>query len=67
MIKKCNVLLQTGEVDIVALHVKTLTEAGVQAKDIAVIAPYNLQVGNACAEIVLFIEHANMFSCYNIH
>ncbi|XP_026783616.3 DNA-binding protein SMUBP-2 [Pangasianodon hypophthalmus] len=33
-----------GEVDIVALHVKTLTEAGVQAKDIAVIAPYNLQV-----------------------
>ncbi|KAK2848093.1 hypothetical protein Q7C36_009775 [Tachysurus vachellii] len=33
-----------GEVDIVALHVRTLTEAGVQAKDIAVIAPYNLQV-----------------------
>lgn len=33
-----------GEVDIVALHVKALTEAGVQAKDIAVIAPYNLQV-----------------------
>ncbi|KAK1784903.1 hypothetical protein P4O66_018343 [Electrophorus voltai] len=33
-----------GEVDIVALHVKTLTDAGVQAKDIAVIAPYNLQV-----------------------
>ncbi|XP_076848340.1 DNA-binding protein SMUBP-2 [Brachyhypopomus gauderio] len=33
-----------GEVDIVALHVKTLTEAGVQTKDIAVIAPYNLQV-----------------------
>ncbi|XP_072551068.1 DNA-binding protein SMUBP-2 [Salminus brasiliensis] len=32
-----------GEVDIVALHVKALTEAGVQAKDIAVIAPYNLQ------------------------
>ncbi|XP_017547494.2 DNA-binding protein SMUBP-2 [Pygocentrus nattereri] len=33
-----------GEVDIVALHVKALAEAGVQAKDIAVIAPYNLQV-----------------------
>ncbi|KAL7878795.1 hypothetical protein AOLI_G00097690 [Acnodon oligacanthus] len=33
-----------GEADIVALHVKALTEAGVQAKDIAVIAPYNLQV-----------------------
>ncbi|XP_061630708.1 DNA-binding protein SMUBP-2 [Phyllopteryx taeniolatus] len=33
-----------GEVDIVALHIKALTEAGVNAKDIAVIAPYNLQV-----------------------
>ncbi|XP_077425326.1 DNA-binding protein SMUBP-2 [Vanacampus margaritifer] len=33
-----------GEVDIVALHIKALTEAGVNAKDVAVIAPYNLQV-----------------------
>nr|XP_057932312.1 DNA-binding protein SMUBP-2 isoform X1 [Doryrhamphus excisus] len=33
-----------GEVDIVDLHIKALTEAGVNAKDIAVIAPYNLQV-----------------------
>ncbi|TKS73523.1 DNA-binding protein SMUBP-2 [Collichthys lucidus] len=33
-----------GEVDIVELHVKALTEAGLKAKDIAVIAPYNLQV-----------------------
>uniref|UniRef100_A0A673KME9 Immunoglobulin mu DNA binding protein 2 n=1 Tax=Sinocyclocheilus rhinocerous TaxID=307959 RepID=A0A673KME9_9TELE len=33
-----------GEVDIVALHIKALTEAGVQVKDIAIIAPYNLQV-----------------------
>ncbi|KAF6738848.1 DNA-binding protein SMUBP-2 [Oryzias melastigma] len=33
-----------GEVDIVELHIKALTEAGVRAKDIAVIAPYNLQV-----------------------
>uniref|UniRef100_A0A8C5D0E7 DNA-binding protein SMUBP-2 n=1 Tax=Gouania willdenowi TaxID=441366 RepID=A0A8C5D0E7_GOUWI len=33
-----------GEVDIVELHIKALTEAGVKAKDIAVIAPYNLQV-----------------------
>uniref|UniRef100_A0A3P9H028 DNA-binding protein SMUBP-2 n=1 Tax=Oryzias latipes TaxID=8090 RepID=A0A3P9H028_ORYLA len=32
------------EVDIVELHIKALTEAGVKAKDIAVIAPYNLQV-----------------------
>ncbi|XP_053283805.1 DNA-binding protein SMUBP-2 [Pleuronectes platessa] len=33
-----------GEVDIVDLHIKALTEAGVKARDIAVIAPYNLQV-----------------------
>ncbi|XP_075945303.1 DNA-binding protein SMUBP-2-like [Anarhichas minor] len=33
-----------GEVDIVELHIKALTGAGVKAKDIAVIAPYNLQV-----------------------
>lgn len=33
-----------GEVDIVDLHIQALTEAGVKAKDIAVIAPYNLQV-----------------------
>ncbi|KAK2922196.1 hypothetical protein Q8A73_001681 [Channa argus] len=33
------------EVDIVELHVKALTEPGVEVKDIAVIALYNLQVG----------------------
>ncbi|MBN3300550.1 SMBP2 protein, partial [Amia calva] len=33
-----------GEADIVALHINSLTEAGIKAKDIAVIAPYNLQV-----------------------
>uniref|UniRef100_A0A673N0N2 DNA helicase n=1 Tax=Sinocyclocheilus rhinocerous TaxID=307959 RepID=A0A673N0N2_9TELE len=33
-----------GEVDILALHIKALTDAGVQVKDIAIIAPYNLQV-----------------------
>ncbi|KAG5839939.1 hypothetical protein ANANG_G00210620 [Anguilla anguilla] len=33
-----------GEADIVALHIEALTEAGVKARDIAVIAPYNLQV-----------------------
>lgn len=36
----------SGEVDIVELHIKALTEAGVKAKDIAVIAPYNLQVSH---------------------
>ncbi|KAM3869880.1 DNA-binding protein SMUBP-2 [Diretmus argenteus] len=33
-----------GEVDIVELHIKALVEAGIKVKDIAVIAPYNLQV-----------------------
>ena len=33
-----------GEAHIVELHVKALIEAGLKAKDIAVIAPYNLQV-----------------------
>lgn len=36
----------SGEVDIVELHIKALTEAGLKAKDIAVIAPYNLQVSH---------------------
>ncbi|RXN00564.1 DNA-binding protein SMUBP-2 [Acipenser ruthenus] len=33
-----------GEVEIVAAHIQALSEAGIKAKDIAVIAPYNLQV-----------------------
>ncbi|XP_033917503.1 DNA-binding protein SMUBP-2 isoform X2 [Melopsittacus undulatus] len=33
-----------GEVQLVGLHIRALLEAGVKAKDIAVIAPYNLQV-----------------------
>ncbi|XP_046889814.1 DNA-binding protein SMUBP-2 [Hypomesus transpacificus] len=33
-----------GEVDIVDLHINALTTAGLKARDIAVIAPYNLQV-----------------------
>ncbi|KYO41590.1 DNA-binding protein SMUBP-2 [Alligator mississippiensis] len=33
-----------GEVHLVGLHVQALVNAGVKAKDIAVIAPYNLQV-----------------------
>ncbi|XP_041053108.1 DNA-binding protein SMUBP-2 [Carcharodon carcharias] len=33
-----------GEVQIVTMHIQALTEAGVHPKDIAVIAPYNLQV-----------------------
>lgn len=40
-------LFPAGEVDIVELHVKALTDAGLRAKDIAVIAPYNLQVSRA--------------------
>lgn len=62
--------LNSGEVDLVALHVRTLTEAGVQAKDIAVIAPYNLQVNDAFSDIpiretVSLKEGANLFrQCY---
>ncbi|NXN25212.1 SMBP2 protein, partial [Nycticryphes semicollaris] len=33
-----------GEVQLARLHVQALVEAGVKARDIAVIAPYNLQV-----------------------
>nr|XP_034978617.1 DNA-binding protein SMUBP-2 isoform X2 [Zootoca vivipara] len=33
-----------GEVRLASLHVQALVEAGVKARDIAVIAPYNLQV-----------------------
>lgn len=45
--------LPTGEVDIVELHIKALTEAGLKAKDIAVIAPYNLQVSHRCSLCVV--------------
>ncbi|XP_012521067.1 PREDICTED: DNA-binding protein SMUBP-2 [Propithecus coquereli] len=34
----------SGEVRLVSLHVQALVDAGVQASDIAVITPYNLQV-----------------------
>uniref|UniRef100_A0A669QK06 Immunoglobulin mu DNA binding protein 2 n=1 Tax=Phasianus colchicus TaxID=9054 RepID=A0A669QK06_PHACC len=33
-----------GEVQLVGLHIKALVDAGVKAQDIAVVAPYNLQV-----------------------
>lgn len=44
VVRPNSVLNVTGEVDIVELHIKALTDARVKAKDIAVIAPYNLQV-----------------------
>ena len=34
----------TGEADLVLHHIKKLRNGGVQDKDIAVIAPYSLQV-----------------------
>ena len=43
--------MSSGEVDIVDLHIKALTEAGVKARDIAVIAPYNLQVSHQPEEL----------------
>ncbi|NXA71550.1 SMBP2 protein, partial [Thryothorus ludovicianus] len=33
-----------GEVQLVGMHIQALVDAGVKAKDIAVVAPYNLQV-----------------------
>ena len=36
--------LLTGEADIVTLHVQKLVDSGLGVEDIAVIAPYNLQV-----------------------
>ncbi|XP_075611770.1 DNA-binding protein SMUBP-2 [Balearica regulorum gibbericeps] len=33
-----------GEVELAGLHIQALVEAGVKAQDIAVVAPYNLQV-----------------------
>ena len=44
----CNILqlvcFTIGEADLVAIHVESLVEAGVNSQDIAVISPYNLQV-----------------------
>jgi hypothetical protein len=38
------ILFPPGEVRLVTLHIQALVDAGVQAGDIAVIAPYNFQV-----------------------
>lgn len=51
----CVCAVSSGEVDIVELHIKALTEAGVKAKDIAVIAPYNLQVSHRFKDLYLKI------------
>lgn len=68
----CTFSFFAGEVDIVELHIQALTEAGLKAKDIAVIAPYNLQVshsdlsvyGSRIAQIhrseILFIHLGNL-------
>ena len=39
-----------GEADLVLHHVTSLVSSGVNAKDIAVIAPYNLQVSGRDGE-----------------
>lgn len=38
------IFLVSGEADLVAVHVEDLIKSGVTPSDIAVIAPYNLQV-----------------------
>lgn len=59
--KLCFLSFQTpaGEADIVALHVKALTDAGLKAKDIAVIAPYNLQVTQSLLDILQRVSVRN--------
>lgn len=52
--------LATGEADVVAMHVEALTEAGVKARDIAVIAPYNLQVEHSSSR-ALYRQHTVTF------
>lgn len=44
-----------------ALHVQALVGAGVRAQDIAVVAPYNLQVRQPChsSSLVLHTRRAN--------
>lgn len=37
-------LCALGEVQLVGLHIQALVDAGVKARDVAVVAPYNLQV-----------------------
>ena len=39
-------LIVSGEADLVLHHVTSLVSSGVNEKDIAVIAPYNLQVSD---------------------
>ena len=39
-----NYLWYAGEADLVSHHINKLIDSGLQADDIAVIAPYNLQV-----------------------
>jgi len=41
-----------GEADLVAIHVESLIQSGVNAADIAVISPYNFQVTMARVVIV---------------
>ena len=57
--------MSSGEVDIVDLHIKALTEAGVKARDIAVIAPYNLQVSHQLEYICTQVQLLDPCSKYN--
>ena len=46
----------TGEASIVVSHVNKLIEGGVKPADIAVIAPYNLQVGRGDTSLVILLN-----------
>ena len=49
----CGCLTNAGEADLVVHHIKSLLNAGVLQKDIAVIAPYSLQVSQFAMKSVL--------------
>ena len=64
-------LLSSGEADLVLHHVTSLVSSGVSGRDIAVIAPYNLQVsgrgGGGEGMRMVWVEVANYLILMSIH
>lgn len=55
-----------GEADIVAAHVRALITAGLQPSDIAVIAPYNLQVNIQSIKFIHDLD-SDLVKTHEIH